>query len=142
MIDDDFESVFRKMIEHFMGSFGGIPEGNMTLRSWNGSSVNEPLDRNIESKSDEPVVEKIDLGESVLILIDGQNDTENPSVEVSGSTIVVQLGPARKEINIEVGFQIDLEKSNVSHRNGVIEITVAKNDSEDTASNDGFLEIE
>ena len=142
MIDDDFESVFRKMIEHFMGSFGGIPEGNMTLRSWNGSSVNEPLDEQVESMSDEPLVEKIDLGESVLILIDGQNDTENPSVEVSGSTIVVQLGPARKEINIEVGFQIDLEKSNVSHRNGVIEITVAKNDSEDTASNDGFLEIE
>ncbi|MBY8997086.1 MAG: hypothetical protein KGD60_05095 [Candidatus Thorarchaeota archaeon] len=142
MIDDDFESVFRKMIEQLMESFGGLPEGNITIRSWNGSIVNEPLDRKIEPKSDEPLVEKIDLGESVLILIEGQNDVENPSVEVSGSTIVVQLGPAKKEINIEVGFQIDLEKSNVSHRNGVIEITATKNDNEGTGSNDGFLEIE
>jgi len=142
MIDDDFESVFREMIEHFMKSFGALPEGNMRLRSWNGSIVNEPLDEQVESMSDEPLVEKIDLGDSVLILIQGQNDIENPFVKVSGSTVVVQLGPERKEINVEVGFQIDLEKSNVSHRNGVIEITVVKSGSEDIGKNDGFLKIE
>ena len=142
MIDDDFESVFRRMIEQFMEAFGGIPEGNMTLRSWNGSIVNEPLDRKVEHKSDEPLVEKIDLGDSVLILIEGQNTFENPSVKVSGSTIVVQVGPESKEIPVELGFPIDLEKSNVSHRNGVIEISVVKRDSEDTTRNDGFLKIE
>jgi hypothetical protein len=142
MIDDDFESVFRKMIEQLMESFGGIPEGNMRFRSWNGSIVNEPLDRQVELKSDDPIVEKIDLGDSVLILIQGQNDIENPSVKVSGSTVIVQLGPERKEINIEVGFPIDLEKSNVSHRNGVMEISVVNSDSEDTSKNDGFLKIE
>ena len=142
MIDDDFESVFRKMIEQFMESFGGIPEGNMTIRSWNGSIVNEPLDRKVEPKSVEPLVEKIDLGESVLILIEGQNDHENLSVKVSGPSIVVQIGPERTEINVEVGFPIDLEKSNVSHRNGVIEISAVKTESEDTGGNDGFLKIE
>ena len=142
MIDDDFESVFRRMIEQFMEAFGGIPEGNMTLRSWNGSIVNEPLDRKVEHKSDEPLVEKIDLGDSVLILIEGQNTFENPSVKVSGSTIVVQVGPESKEIPVELGFPIDLEKSNVSHRNGVIEISAVKRDSEDTTRNDGFLKIE
>ena len=142
MIDDDFESVFRRMIEQFMEAFGGIPEGDMTFRSWNGSIVNEPLDKHVEPKSDEPLVEKIDLGDSVLILIEGQNDFENPSVKVSGSTVVVQVGPERKMINVEVGFPIDLEKSNVSHRNGVIEISAIKNDSEGAASNDGFLKIE
>lgn len=142
MIDDDFESVFRMMIEQFMEAFGGIPEGNMTLRSWNGSIVNESLDKQVEPKSDEPLVETIDLGESVLILIEGQNDLESPSVEVSGLTIVVQTGLERADINVEVGFQIDVEKSNVSHRNGVIEITAVKADSEGTVKNDGFLKIE
>ncbi|MHA1963807.1 MAG: hypothetical protein ACW97G_04410 [Candidatus Thorarchaeota archaeon] len=142
MIDDDFESVFRRMIEHFMEAFGGMPEGNMTIRSWNGSMVNEPLDRQVEPMREEPLVEKIDLGESVLILIEWQTESETPSVKVSGSTIVVQLGPERKEISVDVGFQIDLEKSNVSHRNGVIEISAVKTESDSTSSNDGFLKIE
>ena len=142
MIDDDFETVFRKMMEQFMEAFGGMPEGSMTFRSWNGSIVNEPLDEKVEPTSDEPLVEKIDLGDSVLILIEGQNNFEKPSVKVAGSTIVVQSGSESTEINIEVGFPIDLEKSNVSHRNGVIEISAVKNDSEDTGENDGFLKIE
>ena len=142
MIDDDFETVFRKMMEQFMEAFGGMPEGSMTFRSWNGSIVNEPLDEKVEPTSDEPFVETIDLGDSVLILIEGQNNFEKPSVKVAGSTIVVQSGSESTEINIEVGFPIDLEKSNVSHRNGVIEISAVKNDSEDTGENDGFLKIE
>ena len=142
MIDDDFESVFRRMIEQFMEAFGGIPEGNMTIRSWNGSMVNEPLDSQVEPKVNEPQVEKIDLGDSTLILIEGPNDSLNPSVKVTGSSIVVQIDPESKEIKIDVGFQIDLEKSNVSHRNGVIEISVVKIESEGSSGNDGFLKIE
>ena len=142
MIDDDFESVFRKMIEQFMEAFGGMPEGSMTFRSWNGSMVNEPLDNQVEPKMNEPIVEMIDLGESVLILIEDLEDSQNPSVKVTGSTIVVQTSPERKEISVDVGFQIDLEKSNVSHRNGVIEISAIKTESEDISGNDGFLKIE
>ena len=142
MIDDDFETVFRKMVEQFMEAFGATPGGSMTFRSWNGSMFNEPLDEQVESNSSEPTVEKIDLGDSVLVLIEGPIDSDNPSVKVSGSTIVVQLGPDKKDISIDVGFQIDLEKSNVSHRNGVIEISAVKTQSEDTSGNDGFLKIE
>jgi hypothetical protein len=142
MIDDDFETVFRKMIEQFMEAFGGMPEGSMNIRSWNGSVVNGPLDTQIEPKNDEPLVEKIDLGDSVLILIEWQNEKENPTVKVAGSSIDVQLGPEGKEITVNVGFQIDLEKSNVSHRNGVIEISAVKAESEDVSNSDGFLKIE
>ncbi|OLS29793.1 MAG: hypothetical protein ThorAB25_14060, partial [Candidatus Thorarchaeota archaeon AB_25] len=81
-----------------MEAFGGIPEGNMTIRSWNGSMVNEPLDTQVEPTANEPQVEKIDLGDSTLILIEGQNDSVNPSVKVTGSSIIVQLGPESKEI--------------------------------------------
>jgi hypothetical protein len=142
MIDDDFESVFRKMIEQFMEAFGGMPEGNMRIRSWNGSMVNESLDTQIEPMSDEPIVEKIDLGDSMLILIEWLNDYETPTVRVSGSIVTIQLSPERNEINVDVEFHVDLEKSNVSHRNGVLEISVAKLEGEVTDANDGFLKIE
>jgi hypothetical protein len=142
MIDDDIESVFRKMIEQFMEAFGGIPEGNMTFRSWNGSMVNEPLDEYVEPNRNEPIVEKIDLGNSALILIDGPDEIDNLSVKATGTTIVVQLSPEIKEITIETGFPIDLEKSIVSHRNGVIEISAVKIENETTSGTDGFLKIE
>ncbi|MGD9396218.1 MAG: hypothetical protein PVJ05_07310 [Candidatus Thorarchaeota archaeon] len=142
MIDDDFESVFRKMIEQFMEAFGGVPEGNIEIRSWNGSIVNEPLDTQIEPNSDEPIIEKIDLGNSMLILIEWQNDYETPTVRVSGSIVTIQLSPERNEINVDVEFHIDQEKSNVSHRNGVLEISVAKAEGEVTGASDGFLKIE
>jgi hypothetical protein len=142
MIDDDFESVFRKMIEQFMEAFGGMPEGNFNIRTWNGSIVNGPLDTQVEPKSDEPLVEKIDLGDSALVIIEWQEDIEVPTVKVSGSTINVQHRPDRNEISIDVGFNIDLEKSNVSHRNGITEISVVKTIGDDVGSEDGILKIE
>ncbi|MFW9788703.1 MAG: hypothetical protein ACFFE2_06635 [Candidatus Thorarchaeota archaeon] len=140
MIDDDFESVFRKMIEQFMEAFGG--EGNFTIRSWNDSLVNGPLETRVTPKSDEPLVEKIDLGNSVLIVVEWQDEIEVPAVKVSGSSIKVQYGTEAKELIIEVGFKIDLSKSNVSHRNGVTEITAVKIESENSGSSDGYLKIE
>ena len=142
MIDDDFESVFRKMIEQFMEAFGGMPEGEFSFRTWNGPIVNEPLDRGIEPMVEEPLVEKIDLGDSVLVLIDGYTEAEPPTVRVSGSSVIVQLGPEQKEVSVDVGFTVDLEKSLVSHRNSVIEISVIKAENEDSSENDGFLKIE
>ncbi|MFW9963973.1 MAG: hypothetical protein ACFFCX_10440 [Candidatus Sifarchaeia archaeon] len=141
MIDDDFESVFKRMIEQFMSAFG-IPEGNIRIESWNDSMVKEPLATQIVPNSDEPIIEKIDLGDSMLILIEGQMEIETPNIRVSGSTIFIQLSPSSKEIKIEVEFLIDLEKSNVSHRNGIMEISVVKAESESRAKTDGFLKVD
>ena len=142
MIDDDFESVFRRMIEQFMEAFGEMPEGSFGLRTWNGSVVNGPLDTEVELNNNEPKVERIDLGDRALILIEWSEDIETPTVKVAGSNVTVQTGPDRKEISVEVGFQISLEKSNVSHRNGVTEISVVKTESENTDDHDGFLKVE
>ncbi|NHI88418.1 MAG: hypothetical protein EAX87_02775, partial [Candidatus Thorarchaeota archaeon] len=118
MIDDDFESVFRKMIEHFMETFGEMPEGNMNVRVWNGSIVNEPIDAQIEHNDDTPLVEKIDLEEGALILIEWRDDIDSPSVRISGSMVFAQGAPEKKEIRVDVGFLIDIDRSKVSHRNG------------------------
>jgi hypothetical protein len=142
MIDDDFESVFRKMIEHFMETFGEMPEGSMNVRVWNGSIVNEPIDAQIEHSDDEPLVEKIDLEEGALILIEWRDDIESPSVRVSGSTVYAQGAPEKKEVSVDVGFTIDIDRSKVSHRNGITEISVAKTDRLVKGKTDGFLNVE
>ncbi len=141
MIDDDVESEFKRMIEQFMKAFG-IPEGSMKIKSWNGSNVYEYPETEIQPVSEEPIVEKIDLGESTLILIDGLHDTDAPTIKVLGSKIIVQISPDKKEIDIEVGFQIDLAKSNVTNRNGVLEISVIKAEKIKSKNNSGFLKIE
>ncbi|MFW9964187.1 MAG: hypothetical protein ACFFCX_11520 [Candidatus Sifarchaeia archaeon] len=141
MIDDDFESVFKRMIEEFMGTFG-MPEGSIRIRSWNDSFVDETPEAQINLKSEEPLVEKIDLEDGVLVVIDGLNNLEDPKVKVTESTIFVQPGLDRRELMIEVGFPIDLEKSTASHRNGIMEITAVKANSNIERSSDGFLKIE
>lgn len=142
MIDDDFESVFRKMIEHFMEAFGEMPEGNMNVRVWNGSIVNEPIDAQVEHNDDTPLVEKIDLEEGALILIEWRDDIDSPSVRISGSKVFAQAVPDKKEITVDVGFLIDIDGSKVSHRNGITEISVAKADPLVKSKTDGFLNVE
>ena len=139
MIDDDFESVFRKMMEQFRDAFGSLPEGSGTYRTFSGSFTNEPLDQNVEQRNDDPQVEKIDLGDSVLFLIQGYFDSE-PEVKVEGEKITVTLGQGNPNIAIKPGFPVDLEKSNASYRNGVIEINAVK--AESHQESDGYLKIE
>ena len=139
MIDDDFESVFRRMMEQFREAFGSLPESSGTFRTWSGSFVNEPLDQNVEQSNDEPHVEKIDLGDSILFIIQGYFESE-PEVNVEGEKITVKLGIGIPHVGLEPGFPIDLEKSNASYRNGVIEINVVKADSHQES--DGYLKIE
>lgn len=142
MIDDDFESVFRKMLEHFMETFGEMPEGGTNFRVWNGSIVNEPLEAQIEHIDDAPLVEKIDLGEGALILIEWRDDIDQPSVRISGSTVFAQAAPDKREISVDVGFLIDIDKSKVSHRNGITEISVVKAEGLGAGKRDGVLSIE
>jgi HSP20 family molecular chaperone IbpA len=142
MIDDDFESVFRRMIDQFMESFGAMPKGSIRVRSWNDSFVDETPKTQIDPMSDEPLVEKIDLEDGDLIVIDRLNDVEDFKVKVAESKIFVQHSPDRKEITIEVGFPIDLEKSTASYRNGVLEITAIKANTNVKNISDGFLRID
>ena len=141
MIDDDFESVFRRMMEQFMEAFGNMPEDGLFIKSWNGSIVNEPMNSQIKVNN-EPQVEKIDLGDSVLILIESRDSMETPTVRVSGSEIFVQLTPEKEEISIDAGFLIDVEKSKLSYRNGIVEISAVKVEDKRIGSNEGFLRIE
>jgi HSP20 family molecular chaperone IbpA len=50
------------------------------------------------------------------------------------------FGVGMPNITLEPGFPIDLEKSNASYRNGVIEITAVK--AENHHESDGYLKVE
>ncbi|MFW9768507.1 MAG: hypothetical protein ACFFEM_06770 [Candidatus Thorarchaeota archaeon] len=141
MIDDDFESVFRKMMEQFREAFGQLPEGNGTFRSWSGSFVNDPLEQNIEQHNDEAHVEEIDLGNSVMFLVQGQFSSDFvPKVKVNGEEIIVKIGSNKQDIHLHPGFNVDQEMSTVSYRNGVIEITAVRSEEQETS--EGYLRIE
>ena len=141
MIDDDFEAVFRRMMEQFREAFGNLPEGSFTIRSWDGSIVDRPLEPTIEQRSDEPQVEKIDLGDSVLFVIQGHFGSDfEPEVKVIGEELIVRVGLDTPDIHLHPRFNVDRERSTVSYRNGVIEITVVK--SENPEANEGLLRIE
>ncbi len=142
MIDDDFESVFRKMIEQFMDAFGSMSEGSVRIKSWNGSNVNDLYETQIDPQNDEPVVEKIDFDDSTLILVEERNETEVPQIKISGSRITLRYDQKGHEFDVEVGFHIDLEKSKATQRNGVLEITAVKSNDDGVSANDGYLRIE
>ncbi|MFX1484637.1 MAG: hypothetical protein ACFFCP_15775 [Promethearchaeota archaeon] len=140
MIDDDFETVFRKMMESFMETFGAFPDGKGTIRSWTGSfDLETPLDTDVSSESGEPIVEKIDLGDSILFLIQGHFDSD-PEVRVNGQKITVKLAPETQDIALETGIPVDLKRSSVSNRNGVLEINAVKAENKEVS--EGYLKIE
>ncbi|MFW9926024.1 MAG: hypothetical protein ACFFDM_04570 [Candidatus Thorarchaeota archaeon] len=139
MIDDDFESVFREMMEQFMKAFGSFPEGNGIFRSWSGSFITEPFDSEIEPRKNEPNVEKIELGDSVIFLIQGHFDFD-PTVKVDGKKITVKTGSEYEDVVLETDFLVDIKRSKMSYRNGVIEITAMKTES--LSESEGYLKIE
>jgi hypothetical protein len=61
-------------------------------------------------------------------------------VKVNGENITVKLDNETQSMNLEPGFLIDLEKSNISNRNGVIEIVVFR--AENQEENRGYLKLD
>ncbi len=67
-------------------------------------------------------------------------ESASPEVKVRGREIVV--GP--DDIKIELPYAIDLEKSSISSRNGIIEMVMIKSEDRENSSdmNEGILETD
>jgi hypothetical protein len=59
---------------------------------------------------------------------------------VDGENITVKLDNETQSMNLEPGFLIDLEKSNISNRNGVIEIVVFRAENQEESR--GYLKLD
>jgi HSP20 family molecular chaperone IbpA len=142
MIDDDFESVVRRMFESIMGSLGAFPEGSESFGYFSGSTVNEPGNEFDLSGERELEIEQIDLEDQVLILVDiGYIDGEY-SVRVDNKNLIITYGVEKKETRVSLDFNVDLVKSKVSSRNGVMEITLMKAKKADSSLRNGYLKTE
>jgi HSP20 family molecular chaperone IbpA len=142
MIDDDFESVVRRMFESIMGSLGAFPEGSESFSYFSGSTVNEPRNELDLSGKRELEIEQIDLEDQMLILVDiGYTDGEY-SVRVDNKDLIITYGLENKETHVSLNFNVELEKSKASSRNGVMEITLMKAKKAGSGLRSGYLKIE
>jgi HSP20 family molecular chaperone IbpA len=142
MIDDDFESVIRRMFESIIGSLNTFPEGSTSFSYFTDSTVNEP-DSGFElSDEKEPATERIDLEDQVLFIVNIGFTDSAYSVRVDGKTLIITYGQESKETRIVLDFDVDIEKSKVSSRNGVLEISLLKARKTDSGLRNGYLKIE
>ncbi|MHA1936385.1 MAG: hypothetical protein ACW97A_14010 [Candidatus Thorarchaeota archaeon] len=141
MIDDDFDEMLRRMLEQlFGGSINLSPGGRGEFGfSTKGFRRNE-LEFNADQRVAGPSVEKIDLGDRFLVIIEGYVESDSPEVKVRGREIAL----GTDDIRIELPYAIDLEKSSISSRNGIIEMVLIKSDDHESSSdlNEGILKTE
>jgi HSP20 family molecular chaperone IbpA len=141
MIDDDFESVFRRMFEHLMKSMGPISDGEGTISYWSGSTIGNSDVGGMYPPSNEVNAEVIDLEDRVLFLVEMENDGTLVDVKVEKRTLRVNDQIEGNERVFDLDFDVDIDNSRVSLRNGILEIALKKATSDD-GPKEGYLRIE
>jgi len=128
MIDDEFETVFRRLFESLMNSMGQMPGGETTIRYWTSSGLTNPGIQGIPGNAvvDEPQAEIIDLDDKVLYLIEVGSEDELIDVRVENRTLKVFNQVEGNEIEFDLEFDVDIEESRSSCRNGILEIELKK----------------
>jgi HSP20 family molecular chaperone IbpA len=141
MIDDEFESVFRRVFEHLMKSMGQIPEGEGTISYWSGSTFGNPEMSDMSPPSNEIQAEVIDLEDRVLFLVEMETDSSLVDVKVEGRTMLVNDQIEGDVVEFDLDYDVDIDNSRVSVRNGIMEIELKKAVHED-GPKEGYLRIE
>ena len=141
MIDDDFESVFRRMFEHLMKSMGPISDGEGTISYWSGSTFGNPDVGETTPPSDELHAEVIDLEDKVLFLVQMETEGTLVDVKVEDRTMKVYDQIEGNETVFDLDFNVDIDNSRVSLRNGILEIELKKAVSKN-GPKEGYLRIE
>ncbi|MFW9802193.1 MAG: hypothetical protein ACFFFC_06050 [Candidatus Thorarchaeota archaeon] len=128
MIDDDeFQKIFRRMIEQFFGTFGMQPGGSGIDGLWD--SPSEELDEvQFDMPHEGARVERIDLGDTVILVMDNCAMEEGLQVTVKGRVATLSYSPDNLFQTFETPFAIDANRSYVSCRNGVAEIRLEKDE--------------
>ncbi|MHA1960109.1 MAG: Hsp20/alpha crystallin family protein [Candidatus Thorarchaeota archaeon] len=144
LIDDDFEKIFRQVIERFFGGsidtdgegsvrfgFGQIPQGH------------RQSDVEFQESSISPTVEKVEQGNGLLVIVRDLSKFETPKARIEKGRLVIEAIEEQKELSFEIPFAVDVERSSYSFRNGVIEVELSRaNEDEDAqVRSSGFLKI-
>ncbi len=141
MIDDEFEKIFRRMIEQFFGTFGTPSGGSGIDHIWDEHSEETAIPLDVPNES--PRVERIDLEESVILVMDECLMKEELQVSVRGNVATLSYGPSNLFQRFETPFVIDAESSMISCRNGIAEIRLEKDEGNRESDNtEKILRIE
>ena len=122
MIDDDFQNIFRKMMEQFFGQ-GGMPNRNERFGFEMRPDQNHQHIQNKQTTE----IEKIELDDKVILLVDNVSDTVEPIVRVQGKRVVVEVWRDEPVVMEDVvDFYANPDESSISLTNGVLEVTLTK----------------
>ena len=126
MIDDDeFQKIFRKMMEQFFGTFG-MPNGGSRIGEYWDEQTEDLPETEIDLAHHGSHIERIELDDTVILVVDGCSADEDITVRVSGNRAILTMGSGTTEH--KTPFMIDPVSSVVSCRNGVAEIRLVKAD--------------
>lgn len=140
MIDDDFESVFRKMIENFMGSMG-FPDGEVEVRTWSSTFPRTGTDMDVTPQQVDPEIEEIDLGDDYMILVETKGQA-TPSVSIEGREARIDFESDIGPIRIPLSFDVDIPSSTASYQNGILEIVLRKAAEDYSGESEGVVQVE
>jgi len=140
MIDDDFETVFRRLFESLMNSMGSIQDGETTVQYWSNSRFGPGM-ASIPEVNEDMQAEVIDLDDRVLFLVEVGHEDELIDVKVEGRTLNIFDQVEGNETIFDLDFDVDIENSRTSCRNGILEIELKKAEDAD-GQNEGYLKID
>ena len=139
MIDDDFDKLVRNMLERLFGnSFGMVPgENGIQMRVESEDSLTSEMNR-----GQNLIVDKIDLGDEFLVIIDAPVSVESPLAIIKDRRLEIRVSElVRRGVVIEIPFEVDIEKSSISNQNGVIEARLVRTSDKITSRNEGTLRV-
>lgn len=141
MIDDEFDTVLRRLFESLMNSMGQMTDGETTVRYWTSSGLGGPGMFDIPPAETDIEAEVIDLEDKVLFLIEVGTEDEIIDVKVEGRTLKVFNQVDGNETIFDLDFDVDIDNSRTSCRNGILEIELKKALDTD-GPREGYLKID
>ncbi len=143
MIEDDFDKIVRRMFESFFSRSGALSEeGSITIRSNLGKISAPSIGMNFGSTETAPKVEKVDLGDTCVFIVEPASTCQAPMIKAEGRELIVEFGTEQGEqVKLELPYAVDVDKSSFSHRNGIIEISLLKavDDGSSSDTNERYL---
>ena len=124
MIDDDFDNIVRNMFEKFFGnSFRLNPQDSRIHIEFNPNGSVSPI-----AESDNGVfIDTMEYENEILVVVESKAEIDRPEAKITDGHIEMKVNSgSTKTINIEIPSAVDIEKSEMSFTNGVVEIRLVK----------------
>jgi HSP20 family molecular chaperone IbpA len=120
---------------------GSLPEGSTSYSYHAGSMYSDPENDNELRREKEADIERIDLDDEALFLVNIGYEESEPSVRIDPGIMTITFGIEHQTIKADLDFDVDIDNSNVSSRNGVLEISLRIAKKSSSGAREGYLRI-